>query len=70
MTKPSADGPQAKMRASLARLMALEDSVRVCCAHEYTEDNLRFAWSVEPDNNAPAARIRSVWAMRAPAAER
>ncbi|PRQ09444.1 hydroxyacylglutathione hydrolase [Enhygromyxa salina] len=59
------DGPPAKMHASLARLMTLPDHVRVCCAHEYTEDNLRFAWSVEPDNQALADRIRAVWAIRA-----
>ena len=59
------DGPPAKMHASLARLAALAGETRVCCAHEYTEDNLRFAWSVEPDNEALAARIREVWAIRA-----
>jgi hydroxyacylglutathione hydrolase len=58
------DGPPAKMHASLERLMNLEDHVRVCCAHEYTQDNLRFAWSVEPDNEALATRIRGVWALR------
>ncbi|PRQ03871.1 Hydroxyacylglutathione hydrolase [Enhygromyxa salina] len=59
------DGPPAKMQASLARFSKLDGHVRVCCAHEYTEDNLRFAWSVEPDNEALAARIRAVWALRA-----
>ncbi len=59
------DGPPAKMHASLTRLMALDPATRVCCAHEYTEDNLRFAFSVEPDNEALAARIRDTWALRA-----
>lgn len=59
------DGPAAKMHASLERLAKLGDGVRVCCAHEYTEDDLRFAWSVEPDNEALAERIRQVWALRA-----
>lgn len=59
------DGPPAKMHASLERLAALDDATKVCCAHEYTEDNLRFAWSVEPDNVALAERIRVVWALRA-----
>lgn len=59
------DGPPEKMHASLTRLMALDPATRVCCAHEYTEDNLRFAWSVEPDNAALAARIRETWALRA-----
>ncbi len=59
------DGPPAKMHESLKRLAALPPETRVCCAHEYTEDNLRFAWSVEPDNDALAERIRKVWALRA-----
>jgi hydroxyacylglutathione hydrolase len=59
------DGPPAAMFDSLTRLAALPGRTRVCCAHEYTEDNLRFAWFVEPDNEALAARIRDVWARRA-----
>lgn len=59
------DGPPAKMADSLRRLAALPGDTLVCCAHEYTEDNLRFAWSVEPGNEALAERIRAVWARRA-----
>jgi hydroxyacylglutathione hydrolase len=59
------DGPPAKMHDSLRRLAALDGATRVCCAHEYTEDNLKFAWSVEPDNDALVARMREVWALRA-----
>jgi hydroxyacylglutathione hydrolase len=59
------DGPPAKMHDSLTRLSQLDGATRVCCAHEYTEDNLRFAWSVEPDNQALAERIREAWALRA-----
>ncbi|TNF32432.1 MAG: hydroxyacylglutathione hydrolase [Deltaproteobacteria bacterium] len=59
------DGPPAKMHASLERLAALPGETRVCCAHEYTLDNLRFAWSVEPDNAALAARIVAARAVRA-----
>ncbi|MCB9680215.1 MAG: hydroxyacylglutathione hydrolase [Alphaproteobacteria bacterium] len=58
------DGPPAKMFASLSRLAALPGDTAVCCAHEYTEDNLRFAWTVEPGNAALADRIRRVWAVR------
>lgn len=58
------DGPADAMFASLMRLAALPEGTRVCCAHEYTEDNLRFAWSVEPDNLALAERIRATWARR------
>jgi hydroxyacylglutathione hydrolase len=58
-------GPPAKMHDSLNRLAALDGRTRVCCAHEYTQDNLRFAWMVEPDNPDLIARIRRVWAIRA-----
>jgi hydroxyacylglutathione hydrolase len=59
------DGPPAAMHASLQRFATLPDATRVCCAHEYTQDNLRFAWSLEPDNPALAERIRKVWSLRA-----
>jgi len=59
------DGPAETMFASLMRLAGLDPRTLVCCAHEYTQDNLRFAWSVEPDNEALAERIREVWAVRA-----
>ena len=57
------DGPAAKMFDSLLRMAELDGSTRVCCGHDYTLDNLRFAWSVEPDNEALAERIRRVWAL-------
>ena len=59
------DGPPAKMHDSLTRLSRLDGPTRVCCAHEYTQDNLRFAFSVEPDNEDLALRIRKVWSIRA-----
>lgn len=58
------DGPPARMHDSLTRLAALPEDTRVCCAHEYTQDNLRFAWSIDADNPALAARIQEVWARR------
>lgn len=59
------DGPPEKMHDSLTRLAALDAATRVACAHEYTQDNLRFAWSVEPDNPDLAERIVSTWKQRA-----
>ena len=59
------DGPPTKMHDSLTRLAALDPDTRVCCAHEYTQDNLRFAWSVDSDNAALADRIRAAWKIRA-----
>lgn len=49
------EGTPAQMLRSLQRLAALPADTRVCCAHEYTLANLRFARVVEPDNSALAA---------------
>ncbi len=59
------DGPAEVMYRSLERLAALDPGTRVCCAHEYTEDNLKFAWTVEPDNTALRERIVRVRGLRA-----
>ncbi|MEM7447902.1 MAG: hydroxyacylglutathione hydrolase [Myxococcota bacterium] len=58
------DGPPSKMHHSLNRLATLPRSTRVCCAHEYTEDNMRFAWSVEPDNELLKERVSRVRQVR------
>ena len=44
------EGTPAQMHASLSRLAALPAETRVCCGHEYTEANARFALAVEPGN--------------------
>ena len=59
------DGPASAMRRSLSKIAGLPEHTRVCCAHEYTQDNLRFAWLVEPEYAALASRIREVWKIRA-----
>ena len=46
------EGTPAQMLASLDKLAALPGHTQVCCAHEYTLGNLRFARAVEPDNVA------------------
>jgi len=43
-------GTLSDLHASLTRLAALPPQTDVCCAHEYTLDNIRFALQVEPDN--------------------
>jgi hydroxyacylglutathione hydrolase len=48
------EGTAAQMQTSLAKLAALADDTRVCCTHEYTLSNLRFAAAVEPGNAARA----------------
>ena len=49
------EGTPEQMHASLAQLAALPGDTRVCCTHEYTLSNLRFASAVEPGNAAIAA---------------
>jgi hydroxyacylglutathione hydrolase len=44
------EGTPAQMLASLDSMAALPGNTRVCCTHEYTLSNLRFALAVEPDN--------------------
>lgn len=44
------EGTPAQMLTSLDRLAALPETTRVCCTHEYTLSNLKFACTVDPDN--------------------
>jgi hydroxyacylglutathione hydrolase len=46
------EGTPAQMLESLDRLAALPGDTRVCCAHEYTLSNLKFALAVDPENIA------------------
>ena len=46
------EGTPAQMLDSLDQLAALPGDTRVCCAHEYTLSNLKFARAVEPANSA------------------
>ncbi len=58
------EGTPAQMLASLQRLMALPDTTRVCCAHEYTASGLVFARAVEPDNQALISLQAKVHSLR------
>ncbi len=44
------EGTPAQMLASLNLLAELPGSTRVCCTHEYTLSNLKFAREVDPEN--------------------
>jgi len=46
------EGTPQQMLTSLTRLATLPGATRVCCGHEYTLANLRFARTVEPGNAA------------------
>ncbi len=58
------EGTPAQMLASLDGLSGLPADTVVCCAHEYTAANARFALAVEPGNAALQARSAGVAAMR------
>jgi len=58
------EGSPAQMLASLDTLAALPGATRVCCAHEYTLSNLKFACAVEPHNQALADYVESATSLR------
>ncbi|WP_432719322.1 hydroxyacylglutathione hydrolase [Jeongeupia wiesaeckerbachi] len=59
------EGTPTQMHASLARLGALPADTLVCCTHEYTLSNLKFARAVEPGNAALREREVTEQARRA-----
>lgn len=59
------EGTPQQMWTSLKRLRALPPATRIFCAHEYTESNIRFAVSIDPENEALRNRERDVKALRA-----
>lgn len=59
------EGTPAEMYGSLRKLAALPGDTLVCCGHEYTESNARFALHVDPDNAALQTRVAEARAQRA-----
>jgi len=59
------EGTPAQMWQSLLKLRALPPATRVYCAHEYTQSNVRFALTIDPDNPALRARAEDVARLRA-----
>lgn len=58
------EGTPAQMVNSLSKLKELPLETLVCCAHEYTLSNLRWALQVEPNNAALQRRWKSAQALR------
>jgi hydroxyacylglutathione hydrolase len=58
------EGNPEQMLASLDRMAALPGDTLVCCGHEYTEANGRFAQVAEPDNPVRDQRLAEVAALR------
>lgn len=59
------EGTPQEMFDSLAKLKALPADTLVCCGHEYTESNARFALHVDPSNTALQAMSKAASAARA-----
>lgn len=59
------EGTAEQMHTSLSRLAALPSDTRVCCAHEYTLSNLKFAAAAEPGNAQCEDYVRWCEATRA-----
>jgi len=59
------EGTPAQMLDSLSKIQNLPPDVLVCCAHEYTASNIRWALQVEPDNAALQARAEETAQLRA-----
>jgi hydroxyacylglutathione hydrolase len=58
------EGTPAEMLHSLDRLRQLPDATRVWCAHEYTLGNLKFALTVDANNQILQERFQTVVEMR------
>ena len=52
------EGTPDQMWHSLVKLRDLPDDTEIYCGHEYTEANIKFARTIEPNNKALAARER------------
>jgi hydroxyacylglutathione hydrolase len=54
------EGNPEMMWQSLLKLRNLPDDTQFYCGHEYTDANIRFAKTIEPNNKALAARAEQV----------
>jgi hydroxyacylglutathione hydrolase len=59
------EGTMEMMWSSLEKLAALPPDTTIYCGHEYTEANIRFALTIDPDNAALVERAAEVKALRA-----
>lgn len=58
------EGTPAQMFSTLQKLAQLPANTQIYCAHEYTERNLQFALSIEPNNPALLHRAEQTHAAR------
>lgn len=55
------EGTSEQMWKSLLKLRTLPDETRLYAAHEYTQTNLEFACSLEPNNNALQSKLKKIF---------
>ncbi len=58
------EGTMAQMHSSLSRLRELPDDTLVYCGHEYTEKNIQFAMTLEPNNERLSEKAMKVRLLR------
>ncbi len=58
------EGTAEQMAISLGKLRQLPDNTRVWCGHEYTLNNLKFAVSVDGENEELRSRLQNVTTAR------
>lgn len=58
------EGTFEQMQHSLAKILELDDQTLIYCAHEYTQDNLKFALIAEPENQNLLNRISDTNKLR------
>ena len=58
------EGTPEQMWNSLQKIMQWPDDTRIYCAHEYTQNNARFALTVEPENQDLVVRAIEVGKIR------
>ena len=59
------EGTPEMMWQSLLKLRSFPEDTSIYCGHEYTQANIRFAKTIEPDNAALSAREKEVDKLRA-----
>lgn len=59
------EGTNQQMHASLCKIKDLAPNTLVCCAHEYTASNIRWALNVDPNNLALQKRADETTKLRA-----
>lgn len=59
------EGSPAQMLQTLRKINALAAETWICCAHEYTQSNLRFALSLPVPNPAAQAQLAACEQLRA-----